>query len=93
MNWRLTLELNFTDTVLLDANNISLRIIKKTIRGIDREKLAHSCRWISPTIADIASRCGSWAKLWDSDLHLGSRNTIGLQNLHTDGSPWSRSTP
>ena len=30
---------NFTNTILTDANNVSLRIIKKTIRGIDREKL------------------------------------------------------
>ena len=72
---------NFTDTILTDANNVSLRIIKKTIRGIDREKLVQKCSNKSPTIAAVASKDGSWPKLWDSALHLGSRHTIGLQNL------------
>ena len=35
----------------------------------------------SPSIACIIRRDGSWPKLWDSALHLGSRHTIGLQNL------------
>ena len=72
---------NFTDTILTDANNVSLRIIKMTIRGIDREKLVQKCSNKSPTIAAVASKAGSWPKLWDSALHLGSRHTIGLQNL------------
>ena len=72
---------NFTDTILTDANNVSLRIIKKTIRGIDREKLVQKCSNKSPTIAAVVSKAGSWPKLWDSALHLGSRHTIGLQNL------------
>ena len=32
-------------------------------------------------IACIIRKGGSWPKLWDSALHLGSRHTIGLQNL------------
>ena len=72
---------NFTDTILTDANNVSLRIIKKTIRGIDREKLVQKCSNKSPTIAAVVSKAGNWPKLWDSALHLGSRHTIGLQNL------------
>ena len=72
---------NFTDTVLVDAHNVSLRVIKKTICGIDREKLVRNCRLKSLTIAGVTSRGGSVPKLWDSALHLGSRHTIGLHNL------------
>ena len=35
----------------------------------------------SPSVACIIRKGGSWPKLWDSALHLGSRHTIGLQNL------------
>ena len=35
----------------------------------------------SPSIECIIRRGGSWPKLWDSALHLGSRHTIGLKNL------------
>ena len=69
---------NFVDTMLVNANNVSLHIIKKTIRGIDREKLVQS-KFL--TITGVTSRGGSWPKLLNSALHLSSRHTIGLQNL------------
>ena len=72
---------NFTDTVLVDADATSLWTIKKTIREIDKEKLIRQCYEKSPTIADVSSRDGSWSKLWDTALHLGSRHTMGLRKL------------
>jgi len=72
---------NFTDAVLLDGNTVSQRTIKKTIRGIDKEQLIRKCSGTSPCVADITIEGGSWPKLWDTALHLGSRHTIGLRNL------------
>ena len=71
----------FKDNLLADADSSSLRVIKKSVRQMDREKLVHKCSRKSPTIADIVSRGGSWPKLWDSARHLGSRHTTGLRNL------------
>ena len=72
---------NLTDIVLMDADTISRRAIRKTLRVIDRDKLVEKCSMKSPSIACIIRKGGSWPKLWDSALHLGSRHTIGLQNL------------
>ena len=82
-----------TEDLLTDANCVSKCIIKKIIRGIDREKLVQKCSRKSPSIAGVVDRGRSWPKLWDSALHLGSRHIIGLQNLYiqTHGSPWKRS--
>ena len=71
----------FTNDLLTDANCVSKRIVKKSIREIDRNKLVQKCSSKSPSIAGVVDRGGSWPKLWDSALHLGSRHTIGLQNL------------
>ena len=35
----------------------------------------------APYIAEITSQGGSWTKIWDSALHLGSKHLRGLQNL------------
>ena len=72
---------NLTDIVLTDADTISRRAIRKILRVIDRDKLVEKCSMKSPSIACIIRKGGSWPKLWDSALHLGSRHTIGLQNL------------
>ena len=55
--------------------------IKKTIRRIDKEKLVLKCHKKQQTIANVTSSGGSWSKLWDAVLDLGSRHTSGLQNL------------
>ena len=34
-----------------------------------------------PLIAQVVSAGGSWPKLWDAALHLGSKHLQGLQNL------------
>ena len=72
---------NFTKDLLTDSNFVSKCVIRKTIRGIDREGLVLKCSTKSPFIGGVVKRGGSWPKLWDSTLHLGSRHTIGLQNL------------
>ena len=63
---------------LLTASCVSKRIVKKIIHEIDRDR---DCSSKSPSIAGVVDRGGSWPKLWDSALRLGSRHTIGLQNL------------
>ena len=71
----------FTDDLLTDANCVSKRIIKRNIREMDRHILVQKCSIKSQYIAGVVNRGGSWPKLWDSALHLGSRHTSGLQNL------------
>lgn len=34
-----------------------------------------------PTIVEVAEHDGSWPKLWDTVLHLGTPRIIGLQAL------------
>ena len=72
---------SFTDDMLVDANCPSHRVIKKSIREVDREKLVQKCYRTSLTTVGVIDRGGSWPKLWDSALHLGSRHTTGLRNL------------
>ena len=72
---------SFTKDLLTDSNCVSKRIIRKTIRGIDRDRLVLKCSTKSPFIAGVVEIGGSWPKLWDLTLHLGFRHTIGLQNL------------
>ena len=70
-----------TNSVLVDADAVSERVIKKTLRGIDKEKLVEKCHKKSPAIANIINRGGCWPKLWDIALHLGPRHITGLRNL------------
>ena len=74
-------ETSLTNSVLADADAVSERVIKKTIRGIDKEKIVEKCHKKSPAIANIINRGGCWPKLWDIALHLGSRHITGLRNL------------
>ena len=85
---------SFTKDLLTDSNCVSKCIIRKTIRGIDGDRLVLKCSTKSPFIAGVVERGGSWPKLWDLTLHLGSRHTIGLRNLsrlmshHGGGQSW-----
>ena len=72
---------SFTNSVLADADAVCDRVIKKTIREIDKKKLVEKCHEKSSAIASIINRGGCWPKLWDIALHLGSRHTTGLRNL------------
>ena len=71
----------FTDYLLTDANCVSQRIIKRNIREMDGNILVQKCSIKSRYIAGVVNRGGSWPKVWDSALYLGSRHTSGLQNL------------
>ena len=64
-----------TEDLLTDANCVSKCIIKKIIRGIDREKLVQKCSRKSPSIAGVVDRGRSWPKLciWDPDTSLAFR--------------------
>ena len=74
-------ETSLTNSVLADADAVSEHVIKKTIRGIDKEKPVEKCHKKSQAIANIINRGGCWPKLWDIALHLGSRHITGLRNL------------
>ena len=66
---------NLTDIVLTDPDTISRRASRKNLRVIDRDKLVEKCSMKSPSIACIIRKGGSWPKLWDSALQLGSIGT------------------
>ena len=39
------------------------------------------CSEKAPAVAQVVECGGSWCKLWDTTLHLGTRHTTGLQAL------------
>ena len=71
----------YTAQILSDADSCSVKEIQKVVCIIDREKSFSRCVEKAPYIAEITSRGGSWTKIWDSALHLGSKHLRGLQNL------------
>ena len=71
----------YTTQILSDADSCSAKEIQKVVCSIDREKSFSRCVEKAPYIAEITSRGGSWTKIWDSALHLGSKHLRGLQNL------------
>ena len=56
-------------------------IIKKFVKEIDQDLSLEKCVSKAPLIAQVVTAGGSWPKLWDSALHLGSKHLKGLQNL------------
>ena len=72
----------YTAQILSGADSCSVKEIQKVVCNIDREKSFSRYVWRKPPyIAEITSRGGSWTKIWDSALHLGSKHLRGLQNL------------
>ena len=56
-------------------------VIKKDTRKIDKDNILKRCILKAPLIAQVVTAGGSWPKLWDTALHLGSKHLQGLQNL------------
>ena len=71
----------FTDQLLAEADNVSVRGIKNQLLEIDKEIILATCDTKAPLIADICKCSGAWPAVWDSARHLGSRHTLGLQSL------------
>ena len=64
----------YTAQILSDADSCSVKEMQKVVCNIDREKSFSRCVEKAPYIAEITSRGGSWTKIWDSALHLGSKH-------------------
>ena len=71
----------FTDQLLSDADNVSVREIKNHLLETDKEKMLATCDTKAPLIANVCKCGGAWPAVWDSARHLGSRHTLGLQSL------------
>ena len=61
-----------------DADQISMKEVKKVIGQLDREKRIELCEGKARQIAAVA-RNGGWLRLWDTALDLALRHTRGLQ--------------
>ena len=72
---------DFTTEILIDADSTNLMDIKRTILKIDKAQSLEKCALKAPLIAQVVVAGGSWPKLWDNALHLGSRHLKGLKNL------------
>ena len=55
--------------------------VKKVVKQADRVSKLEKCRERAPLIVEVVNKGGSWARLWDSALHLGTRHTDGLKAL------------
>ena len=73
--------INYTDTILAGADGVGMREIKRVVRQADRVRQLEKCTERAPLIAEVVCRGGSWMRLWDAALHLGTRHTDGLQAL------------
>ena len=71
----------FTTEILTDADSTNPTNIKKSIKKIDKDLRLEMCALKAPFIAQVVTDGGSWPKLWDCALHLGSKHLKGLQNL------------
>ena len=49
--------------------------------SITRMRVRWRCSEKALAVAQVVERGGSWCKLWDTTLHLGTRYTTGLQAL------------
>ena len=71
----------FTTEILTDADSTNPTNIKKSIKKIDKDLRLEMCALKAPFIAQVVTAGGSWPKLWDCALHLGSKHLKGLQNF------------
>ena len=54
---------------------VSLHLIDSSKMTLER------CLEKAPAVAQVVKHGGSWCKLWDTTLHLGTRHTTGFQAL------------
>ena len=70
----------FTDGILEDAEQSSMREVRDTLRAMDREKMLERCKGKSGLVVEVA-RAKTWTKLWDDVMDLGPWKVKGLRNL------------
>ena len=57
-----------------------MKLIKVTIRKVDKKQILAKCCEKAPPILDVAKSIG-WSRLWDSTSDLGVKAVTGLQML------------
>ena len=80
---------NYTDAILLQVatDELSMNEVKRVVRqAVGR---LEKCVDRAHLIAEVVNRGGSWIKLWDATLHLGTCHTDGLQALKDAGTSWA----
>ena len=69
---------NYTDAILEGGDEVSMHELKTVVKQAYRVR---KCGEKAPLIVEVVNKGGSWARLWDSGLHLGTRHTDGLKAL------------
>ena len=77
---------NYTDSILAGADEVSMDEVKRVVKQADGVRRLEKCADRAPLIAEVVNRGGSWIKLWDATLHLGTRHTDGFRDA---GTSWS----
>ena len=55
--------------------------LKRVVKQADRVSKLEKYGKRAPLIVEVINKGGSWARLWDSALHLATRCTAGLKAL------------
>ena len=64
----------FSDVILEGDDEVSMHEVKRVIKQVDRVSKLEKCRKRAFLIVDVMNKGGSWARLWDSALHLGTQH-------------------
>ena len=68
-----------TDAILEGGDEVSMHEVKKVVKQADRG--VKKCKERALLKVEVVNKGGSWARLWDSALHLGTRHIDGLKAL------------
>ena len=72
---------HYTDAILEGSDEVSMHEVKRVVKQADRISKLEKCRERAPLIVVVVNKGGSWARLWDSTLHLGTWHTDGFKAL------------
>ena len=76
-NWSVLGGLGIFTPIIAITRLLSKRVVKQA----DKVSKLEKCRERAPLIVGVVDKGESWARLWDSALHLGTRHTDGLKAL------------
>ena len=79
--YSLQLGTNYTDVILGGGDEVGMYEVKKTVKQADRVSKLKKCKERAPLIVEVVNKGGSWARVLDSALHLGTWHTDGLKAL------------
>ena len=72
---------SYTDAILEGDDEVSMHEVKRVVKQVDRVSKLEKCTERAPLTVEVVNKGGSWARLWDSALHLGTLHTDGLKAL------------